>query len=193
MPISNTGETKNNGSAMMEELPVKEGMYVEKGQNIFQLFNTDNIWVLLNIFPESQGLVKTGDPVKITPETNPNMSLNAKIDFIEPVFRPGSKTLTARVYLKNSMGMIPIGSQVTARIFSEKEMTNWLPKDAVLSLGRDQIVFLKTNGGFQAHKVVTGFQYKDQVQIISGLNETDSVAANGQYLADSESFIKVKQ
>ncbi len=40
---------------MMEELPIKEGMYVEKGQNIFQLFNTDNIWVLLNIFPESQG------------------------------------------------------------------------------------------------------------------------------------------
>jgi len=193
MPLSNTGETKNDGSTTMEELPVKEGMYVEKGQNIFQLFNTDNIWVLLNIFPELQGLVKTGDPVKIIPETNPNMSLNAKIDFIEPVFRPGSKTLTARVYLKNSMGMIPIGSQVSAQIFTENAMTNWLPRDAVLSLGRDRIVFLKTNGGFQAHKVVTGFKYKDQIQILSGLKDTDSVAANGQYLADSESFIKVKQ
>jgi membrane fusion protein, copper/silver efflux system len=168
-------------------------MYVEKGQSIFQLFNTDNIWVLLNIFPESQGIVKTGDPVKITPETNPQMSLNGKIDFIEPVFRPGSKTLSARVYLKNSMGMIPIGSQVRARIFTKKELTNWLPKDAVLSLGKEEVVFLKTKGGFQAHRVETGLLYKDQIQIISGLNETDSVAANGQYLADSESFIKVKQ
>ena len=193
MPLSNTGETTNNGSTTMEELPIKEGMYVEKGQNIFQLFNTDNIWVLLNIFPESQGIVKTGDPVNIIPETNPNRSLNAKIDFIETVFRSGSKTLTARVYLKNPMGMIPIGSQVRAQIITENEMTNWLPRDAVLSLGRDEIVFLKTNGGFQAHKVVTGFKYKDQVQILSGLNGTDSVAANGQYLADSESFIKVKQ
>src|SRR4029077_14951270 len=127
------------------------GMYVEKGQNIFQLFNTDNIWVLLNIFPESQGIVKTGDPVKIIPETNPTMSLNGKIEFIEPVFRPGSRTLTARVYLKNSMGMIPIGSQVRASIFTRPERTNWLPNDAVLSLGKDQIVFLKANGGFQAH------------------------------------------
>jgi membrane fusion protein, copper/silver efflux system len=193
MPLSNSGETKTDGSALMEELPIKEGMYVEKGQNIFQLFNTDYIWVLLNIFPESEGIVNIGDPVKITPEINPKSILNGKIDFIEPVFRQGSKTLTARVYLKNSMGMIPIGSQVRARINTEKELTNWLPKDAVLSLGKDQIVFLRTNGGFQAHKIETGLRYKDQIQIISGLNETDSVAANGQYLADSESFIKVKQ
>jgi membrane fusion protein, copper/silver efflux system len=193
MPQSNEGGTRTDGSTMMEELPIKEGMYVERGQIIFQLFNTDNIWVLLNIFPESQAIVKTGNPVKIIPETNPKMNLNGKIDFIEPVFRPGSKTLAARVYLKNPMGMIPIGSQVTARIFTARELTNWLPRDAVLSLGKDELVFLKTNGGFQAHKVETGLKYKDQIQIISGLSQTDSVAANGQYLADSESFIKVKQ
>jgi Cu(I)/Ag(I) efflux system membrane fusion protein len=91
------------------------------------------------------------------------------------------------------MGMMAIGSQVRARIFTAKKLANWLPKDAVLSLGLDKVVFLKTSGGFQAHSVVTGLSYKDQIQIISGLNETDSVAANGQYLADSESFIKIKK
>jgi Cu(I)/Ag(I) efflux system membrane fusion protein len=193
MPVSSNNEEKTNINATMEELPVKEGMYVQEGQIIFQLFNTDNVWVLLNIFPESQAIVKVGNPVKIVPETNPKMSLNGKIDFIEPFYRPGSKTLTARVYLKNSMQMIPIGSQVRARIFTEKEITTWLPKDAVLSLGIDKVVFLKTSGGFQAHKVETGLSYKDQIQIISGLNETDSVAANGQFLADSESFIRIKK
>jgi len=193
MPVSNNNDEKSDASAAMEELPVKEGMYVQQGQNIFQLFNTDNIWVLLNIFPESQAVVKVGNPVKITPETNPTMSLNGQIDFIEPVFRPENKTLTARVYLKNPMGMIPIGAQVRARIFTGNGLTNWLPKDAVLSLGINKVVFLKTAGGFQAHKIETGLSYKNQIQIISGLKETDSVAANGQYLTDSESFIKVKQ
>src|SRR5450432_2164749 len=193
MPVSNNNDEKSDASAAMEELPVKEGMYVQQGQNIFQLFNTDNIWVLLNIFPESQAVVKVGNPVKITPETNPTMSLNGRIDFIEPVFRPENKTLTARVYLKNSMGTMSIGSQVRARIFTGNELTNWLPKDAVLSLGINKVVFLKTAGGFQAHKIETGLSYKNQIQIISGLKETDSVAANGQYLTDSESFIKVKQ
>ena len=193
MPVSNGNETKTDVSTTMEELPVKEGMYVQQGQNIFQIFNTDNIWVLLNIFPESQAIVKPGNPVEISPETNPSLSLKGQINFIEPVYRTESKTLTARVYLKNTMGMIPIGAQVRARIFTGKEQTNWLPKNAVLSLGIDKVVFLKTPGGFQVHKVETGISYQDLIQIVSGLNETDSVAANGQYLADSESLIKIKK
>ena len=193
MPVVTGTAEKKDASSNMEELPVKEGMYVQQGQNIFQLFNTDDVWVLLNIFPESESMVKVGNPVKIIPETNPSMILNGKIDFIEPVYRPDSKTLTARVYLKNSMGMIPIGTQVHAWISTTAEWSNWLPKDAVLSLGVDKVVFLKTNGGFQAHKVETGLSYGDQIQIVSGLNKTDSVAADGQYLADSESFIRVKK
>jgi Cu(I)/Ag(I) efflux system membrane fusion protein len=193
MPSGAGKKEKTDAGAPMEELPVKEGMYVEQGQNIFQLFNTDNIWVILNIFPELQGIVKVGNPVNIIPETSPAISLNGKIDFIESVYRPDNKTLTARVYLKNPMGMMPVGSQIRARIFTGNKISTWLPKDAVLFLGMDKVVFLKTNGGFHAHKVVTGQVDKDQIQIISGLKQTDSVAANGQYLADSESFIKIKQ
>jgi membrane fusion protein, copper/silver efflux system len=193
MPVIDGNEEKKDVSETMEELPVKEGMYVRQGQNIFQIFNTDNIWVLLNIFPESQAIVKIGNPVVITPETNSSMTLNGKINFIESVYRPETKTLTARVYLENAAGMIPIGSQVRARIFTGRESTTWLPKNAVLSLGMDKIVFLKTTGGFQAHKVATGISYIDRIQIVSGLNQTDSVAANAQYLEDSESFIRAKQ
>jgi Cu(I)/Ag(I) efflux system membrane fusion protein len=138
-------------------------------------------------------MVKAGDKVLITPETDTSMKLKGKIDFLEPVYRADSKTITARIYLNNSSGMIPIGSQVRARIFTGNEITNWLPKEAVLSLGLNKIVFLKTRGGFQAHAVETGLNYQDRVQIISGLNETDSVAANGQFLADSESFISIKK
>jgi Cu(I)/Ag(I) efflux system membrane fusion protein len=191
MPAANEENIMSAGT--MEELPVKEGMYVQQGQNIFQIFNTDNIWVLLNIFPEAASMVKPGDKVLITPETDTTMKLNGKIDFLEPIYRTDSKTITARVYLNNSMGMIPIGSQVRARIFTRKEISNWLPKDAVLSLGLNKIVFLKTRGGFQAHAVETGLIYQDRVQIISGLDATDSVAANGQFLADSESFISIKK
>jgi membrane fusion protein, copper/silver efflux system len=191
MPATN--EEKIMSAGTMEELPVKEGMSVSQGQNIFQIFNTDNIWVLLNIFPEAQSMVKPGDPVIITPETDTSMKLGGKIDFIEPLYRAESKTITARVYLNNSKGMIPIGSQVRARIFTGMKITDWLPKEAVLSLGLNKIVFLKKRGGFQAHPVETGFTYQNQVQIISGLDATDSVAANGQYLADSESFISIKK
>jgi Cu(I)/Ag(I) efflux system membrane fusion protein len=67
-----------------------------------------------------------------------------------------------------------------------------LPKEAVLSLGIDKVVFQKSDGGFKAHKINTGISHEKHIQVLSGINETDSVAANAQYLMDSESFIKVK-
>jgi Cu(I)/Ag(I) efflux system membrane fusion protein len=192
MPGANTGEQKMDISRLTEELMVKEGMYIEKGQNIFQVYNVDRSWVLLNIFPEYLGIVKKGDAVRIVPETAPAKNFRAQVDFIEPLFRKENKTLTARVYFNNSQLEIPVGSQVAATIFSNNSEAEWLPKDAVLSLGIDKVVFLKTDGGFQAHKIQTGLRYKDQVQVLSGLSSTDSVAQNAQFLADSESFIKVK-
>jgi membrane fusion protein, copper/silver efflux system len=88
---------------------------------------------------------------------------------------------------------IPVGSQVKATIFANNRTANWLPKDAVLSLGIDKVVFIKQSGGFKAHKVETGLAYKDIIQIVSGINPTDSVAVNAQFLTDSESFIKANK
>ncbi len=190
--VDNNSVIKMDISQTTEGLPVKEGMYVQRGQTIFQLFNTNRSWVLLNIFPEAQAVVKIGNAVKIIPETAPAKNFLAKIDFIEPLYRQNAKTLTARVYFDNSTLQLPIGSQVRADISSNKITGNWLPKDAVLSLGFDKVVFVKTAGGFKAHKVNTGVTYNNQVQLLSGINETDSVAANAQFLTDSESFIKIK-
>ncbi len=189
MPGASNGE-KMDLSRVTEELPVKEGMYVEKGQNIFQLYDVSRSWVLLNIFPEYLSLVKKGDAVRVIPETAPNKDFRAKIDFVEPFYRKENKTVTARVYFNNSQLQIPVGSQVKATIFSNNKEADWIPKDAVLSLGIDNVVFIKESGGFKAPKVGTGLNYQNLVQVISGLNATDSIAANAQFLTDSESFIK---
>ncbi|HEY8970948.1 MAG TPA: efflux RND transporter periplasmic adaptor subunit [Puia sp.] len=192
MPDAGEPLLRTDVSATMGELPVKEGMYVEKGQTVFQLFNTDRSWVLLQLLPE-QAAVKVGDAVHVVPETEPERDFRGKIDFIEPVFRKESKTLTARVYFDNSGLQIPIGSQVTATIFPSPIAGEWLPKEAVLSLGMDKVAFVRAEGGFRAHKIQTGMVYRDRVQVLSGLTATDSVAADAQYLMDSESFIKVNK
>jgi Cu(I)/Ag(I) efflux system membrane fusion protein len=82
---------------------------------------------------------------------------------------------------------------VTATIFPSPIAGDWLPREAVLSLGTDQVVFVREEGGFKVHKVGTGMVYRDRVQILSGLTAADSVASNAQYLMDSESFIRIKK
>jgi Cu(I)/Ag(I) efflux system membrane fusion protein len=179
-------------SLITEELSLKEGMYLQKGQSVFTVFNPGRAWAILNIYGDNQSLIKTGNTVRVVPETAPGKDFRALIDFIEPFYRKESKTLTARVYFNNSVLKIPIGSQVKAIVFGNTKEAYWLPKEAVLSLGMDKVVFSKTDGGFKAVKINTGISHEKHIQVVSGLSSTDSVAANAQYLMDSESFIKVK-
>ncbi len=189
---SMTESTAGDASNDMNELPLKEGMYVQKGQTLFQLFNTDQSWIILNLYAGSASRIKVGSAVTITAETAPDQPFNATISYIEPFYREDSKTLTARVYFNNAGKMLPIGSQVKAIIRGAAAQGAWLPREAVLSLGLHQVVLKRENGLFQVSAVQTGIMTDSLIQITSGLNAQDSVAADAQYLMDSESFIKVK-
>jgi Cu(I)/Ag(I) efflux system membrane fusion protein len=188
----NSSEAMNQVNAN-DELSIKEGMYVEKGQPVFQVNNMNNVFVELNFFPGENSLIKVGTPVTIIPETAPDKKIFSKIDFIEPFFKNNSKTVSARVYLNNSRLMIPVGSQVKATLNIETKFANWLPKESVISLGLNKIVFVKKDDVFKAQSVTTAISSNNLIQITSGLNAKDSVAENAQFLIDSEGFINVKK
>lgn len=193
------GAMKQEGTGMKDvslitdELSLKEGMYVAKGQNLFSVYNPSRAWAVLNIFSGQAMMVKPGDKVRIVPETAPDKDFRASIGFIEPFYRPGNKTTTARVYFDNAKLDIPIGSQVKATVFAGDRSAKWLPEEAVLSLGLDKVVFLKKEDAFIAHKIEAGIVNNHLIQVLNGLSEDDEVAANAQYLVDSESFIRVNQ
>jgi Cu(I)/Ag(I) efflux system membrane fusion protein len=188
-PLENMSQQNQSAN---QELRIKEGMYVKPGETVFSVYNPGRAWVLLDIFPEQQLHVGVGSAVKIIPETAPHEAFNARIDYVEPVFRPGSKTLTARVNINNASLKLPIGSRVTASIFTKSKIAQWLPKEAVLSLGRDHIVFKKEEGGLRARRISTGIELNEYIQVTAGLQLSDSVAANARFLVDNEAFIKVK-
>ena len=181
----------SNVSQQTAELSVKEGMYVQKGQTVFNVYDPSKAWVVLNIYPQDMKLIKVGQRVNIVPDVAKSKMIEGKINFIEPFYQSGTKTITARVYFNNAQYKLPIGSQVEASFASEMKLADWIPSTAVLSLGLDKIVFVKHEGTFEAKKIQTGIANDQMVEIISGLDGNDQIAENAQYLMDSESFIKV--
>ncbi len=176
-----------------ELLNLKEGMYIKKGQTLFSIYNPSKAWALLNIHTDRQALIKKGQLVNIYPESSATPSFQGRVDFIEPFYRDNSRTTSIRVYFDNSRLRLPVGSQVRGSISADTDLSYWLPKESVTSLGIDKIVFLKVSHGFKPKKVTTGIIAGKSIQIIKGLSESDSLALNAQFLIDSESFIKVKE
>jgi membrane fusion protein, copper/silver efflux system len=182
----------NTVASKAQDLSLKEGMYLQKGQAAFSVYNAKRVWILLNLFPDQQALIKVGNAVRFVAEASPEKNFRGTIDYIEPIFRQGSRTLTARVDFNNTNLRLPIGSRVRATIYASSKDALWLPKEAVVSLGRNKIVFIKEGVGFRARQITTGIELNNSIEVLKGITVTDSIAINAQYLVDNESFIQVK-
>jgi Cu(I)/Ag(I) efflux system membrane fusion protein len=172
-------------------LAIKEGMYVEKGQTLFNVVDPHHLWAILKIRQADAGQIKIGQPVNIS-ISDQNMIMDGKVNFIMPALQAGDKATSIRVYLNNMSHEMKVGSLVHGAIATGTKRGLWLPRTAVISLGQAEIAWLKKGKAYQVHRVQTGMQNANEIQIIAGLTAADSVAVNGQYLADSDDFIKTQ-
>jgi Cu(I)/Ag(I) efflux system membrane fusion protein len=66
-----------------------------------------------------------------------------------------------------------------------------VPATAVLSTGRESVVWLKhAEGVFRPRRVTLGARAGEEVQVLDGVAAGDSVVATGGYLLDSESQLQ---
>lgn len=179
----------NEQQMTRQQLTIREGMYVQKGQTVFNVYNTDKVWAIVNVSAESQSILKNDLPVKLYAD-GVNDTLIGKIDFVEPSMRSEQKLITARVCLNNEDARLKIGTVVQGVIQSADVKGNFLPSGAVMNLGAKNVVFVMRGQLFEAKQVQLGLNSDGWVQIISGLERSDMVAENAQLLVDSEAFVK---
>ena len=179
-----------NSSATTENLSIKEGDYIKKSQVVFKLVNTDKVWGVFNVIQGYNSLIKINQSIRISTELEENKFIDARINFIETQFNSSDKTNRIRVYLNNNSTKLPIGLRLQGVVNTNPVKGIWLQKQALVNIGNKKIVFQKMGNGFKVKEVKTGIEIDDFIQIIGGISVQDSVAENGQYLIDSESFIK---
>jgi Cu(I)/Ag(I) efflux system membrane fusion protein len=172
------------------ELTLKEGMYVQKGQRLFDVQNTGTIWAMLEFYPADVPKVKVGQSVMVQLEGNDDEQLFGKINYLEPMIAAGNRNPRARVYLNNPNGKLKIGSLVKASISAGNPSALWVPTTALLDMGRTKTAFVQEKGAFRSRTVKTGLQEGNWIQVLSGLSSAETIAENAQFLMDSESFVK---
>lgn len=176
-----SGDSDANATATL----IREGSYVSAGQTLFRVVNSTSLWVEFNV-PSSHALpIKQGDGFDLSMDETKR---KLKIDFIEPFTEDGLGFIKIRSYIRGSD--LLIGQLVKGKISFISNESLWLPKEAVVDLGIEQIVFVKERGQFKPKKVASGIRYHGSIEIIRGLASTEEVAVNAQYLMDSEGFVK---
>lgn len=165
---------------------IKEGAYVGAGQTLFRIVNNEALRVDLSVSAAMASTIARGDEVALR---TGGQVVDGTVDFVQPFVDEGQEFTILRVFVSNP-GTLRIGQVVDGEIRVRDIEALWLPREAVVDLGREQVVFVLQRGVFRPKTVSTGARSNGHVQIIAGLASSDEVASNAQYLVDSESFIK---
>lgn len=174
-----------------QELTLREGGYVEKGQTIFTIYGTRTVLALLSPLPaDGQDRIAIGQKATVRIEGDTSAIMEGTVDLVEPVYRAGASLVSVRVYLPNPGDTLRIGSRITAVIHAAPRSSWVVPATAVISTGVRQYVFTKEPGGFRSREVITGVRSGEWIELRSGIDPQQAIARNAQLLIDSESFLK---
>ncbi|CAN5474459.1 hypothetical protein BH10BAC1_BH10BAC1_20250 [soil metagenome] len=191
--LSQNNAVSNNSNKLQStsELSIKEGMYVARGQTVFNVVDPHQVVLVLQIRVEDISKVILNQKVKFVLDGNTEIEMTGKINFIEPFLKPNSKTLMVRVDVNNENHKLKVGSLVSATIDMEAIDGLWIPAKSVINLGKEKMVWLKKDGYFVAHKIEIGAITKDWIEIYDGITKKDEIASEAYYLVDSEGFVKI--
>ena len=180
---STTPELQSSGDL------IRAGSYVSAGQILFKVVNTSRLFIEMNVPVSETGTIKLNE--EITLDMGGGVTEHGKIDLVQPYFEKGEDFLRIHAHVMHYQHA-NIGQLVKAQIPVRSSEGVWLPKEAVVDLGMNRMVFVKDREVFKPKKISTGLRIDGWIEVKNGLASTDELAANAQYLVDSESFIKSK-
>ena len=84
------------------------GQAVERATDAFELIDLSRLWVSLDLYEKDLARVHLGQQVEMRTESFPEV-LDARVEYIDPVIDPATRTAAVRLEFDNSGGQAPAG------------------------------------------------------------------------------------
>ena len=143
--------------------------------------------IIINITETDIANVKTGMPVTVAFDAFEGDVFSGKINRIYPNVDPGTRTFQAEVQVNNPNGRILPGMFARVTLDHGAKRHVLVPDRAVVKQtgSGNRYVYVYHNGRVSYNKVEVGRQVDNNIEIISGVNDGDTVVIAGQLrLAD---------
>jgi cobalt-zinc-cadmium efflux system membrane fusion protein len=162
---------------------VSPGQVIQGGATqVFTISDVSSVWVLANIYQKDLPYVHLGDPVTVTTDTDPGSELHGKISYIAAALDPNTRTLQARIEVKNPQDRLKKDMYVTATVQAgtvQNALT--VPSSAVLRDTENQpfVYVVNQNNEFARRAVTLGESGGGTTQLASGVAAGERVVGDG--------------
>lgn len=180
-------------SGYVNKLDVREGAQVTASQSLFELTGLDTVWVVMDYPQRQAGLVAVGNRVDATTQAWPGQVFQGTIAEVLPGLDGDTRTLKARVVIKNTQHLLKPGMYLHLQRVSDTPAAPVLviPEEALITTGaNNRVLVSQGDGWFTPVTVQAGRNQNGRVEILSGLKEGQQVVTSGQFLIDSEASLR---
>ena len=173
------------------EKPAVRGMRVMAGQMLYRIADLSTLWVEAEVYETDLPMVRTGARASVSLQSYPNRPFAGRVTYIYPSVTEQTRTVRVRVVLPNPEGILKPNMRATVTLQTPQSNALVLPADALVDTGTQQLVFIaQGDGRFTPKDVRIGRRSSGEVEVLSGLNEGDEVAASATFFLDSESQLR---
>lgn len=152
--------------------------------------------VMINVSENDLTLVRAGMNVDVTFDAFPDETFNGKIERIHPTVDTTTRTFAAEVHISNRDERILPGMFARVNINIGNKDNVVVPDRAIVKQtgSGNRYVYTFSNGTVGYHKVELGQRLDDAYELLSGINDGDTVVIAGQTkLADGVKAEVVKR
>jgi len=170
------------GGEVVERL-ASPGQVLQAGSTqVFTISDMSSVWVLANIYQKDLPYVHLGDSVTIIADSYPGTEFNGKISYIAAALDANTRTLQARIDVKNPQGRLKKDMYVVATVQAaaiQNALT--VPTAAVLRDEENQpfVYVVNQNNQCGRRAVTLGVSDETKTQLLSGVSPGDHVVGDG--------------
>ncbi len=176
------------------------GTYISTGgatvnSTIFVIMNTDKLKTLLNVPERDVPLLKNILDIEVKADALPGQTFKAKLAKISESVDLSTRTMTVELQIENTSRTLKPGMFATFKLVLEKKPNSLvLPTQVILNDDNGNYVFLLQPDTTVIKRAITrGITDNNNVEILSGLTESDKVIVSGQTLIKDKLKVKISK
>lgn len=180
-------------NGVVTDRPLFSGETATLGTPLITVMDTSAMLAKIHISQLLAQRLQIGDSASVTV---PGLDdpVPAKVALISPALDPGSTTVEVWLRIENKDSMLKVGTPVHAAIASKTvQGALKVPITAILAAqdGSKSVMVVGADGVAHKRSVETGIQDAGEVQITTGLSQTDLVINEGAYGLDEGTKVKL--
>jgi len=169
---------------------LKEGDSVDTISSILTIANPDILRAGFNVYEKDLAGIQIGQKVVLESIAYPDKKFEGEILFISPQVDPETRAIKVRVDVKNEEHLLKFGMFVTGKIvvpLSGEGLV--IPEAAVQDIKGQPSAFVPQANepdAFLIRPVKVGRKIEEQIEILEGLSEGETIVTKGSYYLKSE-------